>query len=76
MCTSRELRIYCQLDCQRRGNEGDAGDCNLLRISKLLIPKSLRVVQKPAKPMKRAEHPMLWRIAHFSFIRTRTGGTV
>jgi hypothetical protein len=35
------LRFYCQPYCQRRGSEGSAGDRNLLRISKLLIPKSL-----------------------------------
>ena len=44
---SRGSGVYCQPYCQRRGNEGNAGDWNLLRISKLLIPKSLRVVQKP-----------------------------
>ena len=39
----KELRFYCQ----RRGNEGNAGDRNLLRIRKLLIAKSLLGSQKP-----------------------------
>ena len=39
----QESRFYCQ----RRGNEGNAGDGDSLRISKLLISKSLPGGQKP-----------------------------
>ena len=42
----QELRFYCQRR-GNEGNEGNAGDADSLRISNLLIPKSLPGDQKP-----------------------------
>ena len=59
----QESRFYCQPYCRRQGNGGDAGDYDLLRISKLLIPKSLRVVQKPIE----GSNPSLSARRHLKF---------